>query len=579
MERLANRLSERGLDSEVHADDTPETWRARLRSGRVGHIRTRLRSYVRHPLTSFVRALNPTTRLLIPTTNPFFMPFVMVATKPLHGKSVIALIYDLYPDALEIAGLNPDSIAGQLMAHMNKFTFKHADAVVFIGTKTAAHARARYGEPKHWKVIETGADADELSPDNNDGPPQSSLEAWCRERTVFSYIGNMGMAHDWETLRDAVPILFQQLPPDAHLGILIASLGPRVDALKEAWKELPRESIRFVDPLSDDEWSRILCCSDASFVTLTHAARMTCIPSKALSALCAGSALLIVAPKESDVASLADLGVGEQVSPGDSHALARSMRKMVTDHVYLRELRQKARAYAESKFDIRELAKGWERLIADVERKPRTHTSYLRAKRTLDIIFATSGILVTTPIWIPTALAIRATMGSPVLFRQPRPGKDGAIFELAKFRTMRAAKPHETGPDHDGNRITHLGQFLRSTSIDELPTLWNVLRGDMSLVGPRPLLVRYLERYSTEQARRHEVPPGVTGWAQVHGRNAISWEEKFERDVWYVDHRSLALDLWILLQTVGKVLNRDDISQTEHATMPEFTGSTQGGSQ
>jgi lipopolysaccharide/colanic/teichoic acid biosynthesis glycosyltransferase len=163
-------------------------------------------------------------------------------------------------------------------------------------------------------------------------------------------------------------------------------------------------------------------------------------------------------------------------------------------------------------------------------------------------------------------------MGSPVLFRQRRPGLHGEPFELLKFRTMKVAKSGE-GVESDGARLTTIGRTLRSLSLDELPTLWNVLRGDMSLVGPRPLLMEYLSLYNSEQARRHDVPPGITGWAQVNGRNAIDWEEKFELDVWYVDNWSLRLDLSILLQTVAAVLLRRGISADGHSTMPVFRGS------
>jgi lipopolysaccharide/colanic/teichoic acid biosynthesis glycosyltransferase len=170
------------------------------------------------------------------------------------------------------------------------------------------------------------------------------------------------------------------------------------------------------------------------------------------------------------------------------------------------------------------------------------------------------------------AVAIRVRMGSPVLFRQDRPGLQGRPFRLAKFRTMRAAAGPTGRPLPDGERLTALGRFLRASSLDELPQLWNVLAGDLSLVGPRPLLMQYLARYSPEQARRHEVRPGITGWAQVNGRNALSWEEKFALDVWYVDHWSLALDLRILALTALQVLRRSGISREGYATMPEFMG-------
>jgi lipopolysaccharide/colanic/teichoic acid biosynthesis glycosyltransferase len=172
-----------------------------------------------------------------------------------------------------------------------------------------------------------------------------------------------------------------------------------------------------------------------------------------------------------------------------------------------------------------------------------------------------------------TALAIRFTMRGPVFFRQMRPGRGGKTFQLVKFRTMLDAWDADGEPLPDEQRLTPLGKFLRATSLDELPQLWNVLRGDMSLVGPRPLLVEYLPRYSAEQARRHEVLPGITGWAQVNGRNALGWEERFQLDVWYVDHWSLALDTRILALTILRVVQRQGISHEGDATMFKFLGS------
>ena len=173
------------------------------------------------------------------------------------------------------------------------------------------------------------------------------------------------------------------------------------------------------------------------------------------------------------------------------------------------------------------------------------------------------------------ALLVRLKLGSPIFFRQQRPGLRGKPFTMYKFRTMRDVVDARGQPLPDGERLTRLGRFLRSSSLDELPELFNVLRGDMSLVGPRPLLMEYLSRYSPEQARRHEVKPGITGWAQINGRNAISWEKKFKLDVWYVDNRSFWLDLKILLMTVQKVFRREGISAVGEATMPRFEGEAQ----
>lgn len=193
-------------------------------------------------------------------------------------------------------------------------------------------------------------------------------------------------------------------------------------------------------------------------------------------------------------------------------------------------------------------------------------------KRLFDIGVALLALALLAPIMATVALLVRWRLGSPVLFRQTRPGRHGRPFEMVKFRTMRDAFDRDGTPLPDAARLTTLGKRLRATSLDELPELWNVLKGDMSLVGPRPLLMEYLPLYTPRQARRHEVRPGVTGWAQVNGRNALSWEQKFELDVWYVDNRSLWLDLRILLLTVRKVLVREGIAHDGDVAMPRFRG-------
>ncbi|MEO6527848.1 MAG: sugar transferase [Gemmatimonadaceae bacterium] len=193
-------------------------------------------------------------------------------------------------------------------------------------------------------------------------------------------------------------------------------------------------------------------------------------------------------------------------------------------------------------------------------------------KRALDLLL----VIATMPIWLPiglvVALAVRLSLGSPVLFKQVRPGRDARPFQLVKFRTMRHEADSSGAVTPDAVRLTPFGRALRATSLDELPELWNVLHGEMSLVGPRPLLMEYLPLYSNEQARRHAVPPGITGWAQINGRNALDWNDRFALDLWYVDNRSLWLDLKIIVLTVSRVLRRDGISAAGEATMPKFTG-------
>ena len=193
-------------------------------------------------------------------------------------------------------------------------------------------------------------------------------------------------------------------------------------------------------------------------------------------------------------------------------------------------------------------------------------------KRLFDITVATAALVALSPVYTITAYKVKKNLGSPVLFRQTRPGLHGKPFEMIKFRTMKDATDKEGNALPDSERLTEFGKKLRASSLDELPELWNVLKGDMSLVGPRPLLMEYLPLYNAEQAKRHNVRPGVTGYAQVNGRNSLSWEDKFKLDTWYVEHQSLWLDMKILLKTVKKVIIKDGISAEGEATMTKFTG-------
>ena len=221
----------------------------------------------------------------------------------------------------------------------------------------------------------------------------------------------------------------------------------------------------------------------------------------------------------------------------------------------------------------------------------RSHTAYDLLKRVADVVVSAVLLVVLSPVFAVVALLVRVKLGSPVIFRQQRPGKDGRLFALYKFRTMLDAPPDasvvgsgdaapapiaaDAAVATDAARLTPFGRRLRSTSLDELPELVNVLKGDMSIVGPRPLLPEYLDRYNSEQARRHEVRPGITGWAQVNGRNAVSWDERFKMDVWYVDHRSFALDARISFMTVSAVLSREGVSAPGAETMRPFEGTAQ----
>ena len=193
-------------------------------------------------------------------------------------------------------------------------------------------------------------------------------------------------------------------------------------------------------------------------------------------------------------------------------------------------------------------------------------------KRTIDILLSSIGLILLSPIFLLLIIISLFLLGRPVFFLQARPGRNEKIFQMIKFRTMKSAYDESGSPLPDSQRLTKYGGFLRATSLDELPELWNVLKGDMSLIGPRPLLEEYLPLYTPEQRRRHDVRPGITGWAQINGRNAISWEEKFELDLWYIDHQSFTLDLKIILLTIRKVLFRENINASDSVTMEKFKG-------
>jgi lipopolysaccharide/colanic/teichoic acid biosynthesis glycosyltransferase len=298
--------------------------------------------------------------------------------------------------------------------------------------------------------------------------------------------------------------------------------------------------------------------------------------------MAAGSAIVAVGPPGSDPTRTVNrYRCGLAVMPGDAKGLAQALVVLASDPEQLATYRDNARRAAMEDFDLRELARRWHHLVDEVCRRGgdgltapdgRPRRGYEGVKRLLDVVTSAVGLVVLAPLLGVAAAGIRLTMGSPVLFRQGRAGLGGKTFTLLKFRTMRPPRAGEDGPGYDAARLTRLGRWLRATSIDELPTLWNVLRGDMSLVGPRPLFVKYVDRYTRQQARRHEVKPGITGWAQINGRNALNWEEKFALDVEYVEHRSLGWDLAILARTLWKVVRAEGISQQDHATMPEFVG-------
>jgi sugar transferase EpsL len=271
-------------------------------------------------------------------------------------------------------------------------------------------------------------------------------------------------------------------------------------------------------------------------------------------------------------------GVGVAVPPHDPVAFADALVRIADDRAATTEMGSKGRNFAEREFLQTTLTQRCVSVIesAAIVRPSEKMSSYRRwGKRALDLLMLLAASSFALPVAIVVALVVRLKMGSPVVFRQVRPGYKAKPFTLLKFRTMNSQRDERGCLLPDEKRLTKLGELLRRYSLDEIPQFWNVLRGEMSFVGPRPLLMEYLDRYTPEQARRHEVKPGITGWAQVNGRNAITWEQKFTLDEWYVDHGTAGLDMKILVKTIWRTLTSHGIKQQGHATAEEFRGSIQ----
>lgn len=583
LERMTRRMSGIGLDAKLCAALTPEAWRGLFRRGRGGRLFARALTFGAYPFEALASACLASLKakplekpILVATTNPFFLPHFLVATKALHRCGVVALMYDMYPDALEAAGVDKKWLS-KLMTAANRWMLSRADGVVYLGEMMQASSEARYGaNPKTW-VIPNGADPEEFSESRVHADAlDADLRAWMDGRVIFSYVGNMGLMHDVETLERAVPALLSREGVDrSRIGFVIAASGPGEARLREAWTGLD-DCVRFVGPQKDDAWAALLYRTDVALATLTEKAHATSAPSKIYSALAANCVPLVVAPDNSDLAALV-CTCGDVVAPGDVDGLVAAMARLTDVITEAGEAAKTCKTrvlQALCANDIDAVGELWTSCfesIVDSLAKPWGTAIYHAAKRAFDVAAVSAGLALVWPLMALTAIGVRVNLGSPVLFRQQRPGLDGKPFELLKFRSM-ANAPAGTDASHDGERLSEFGKKIRALSLDELPTLLNVLKGDMSLVGPRPLLMSYLERYDSEQIRRQWAKPGVTGWAQVNGRNALSWEEKFKYDVWYVDHASASLDLKILLLTVWTVLRRSGIQHAGSATMPEFMG-------
>jgi lipopolysaccharide/colanic/teichoic acid biosynthesis glycosyltransferase len=384
-----------------------------------------------------------------------------------------------------------------------------------------------------------------------------------------TYAGALGVANDIPTILRSADCL----RADATIHFLLVGDGKERIALERQSKELDLPNVTFVQALPKSRMPEILAASDVCVATLKNIEMFrTTYPNKVFDYMAAGRPVALAIDGVIRQV-IEESGGGAFVPPGSHEKLAELIKYWSTHRDEARIAGRAGRDYVVVHLNRHEQAKKFTQLLETTSKK---RSFYERSgKRLFDFVVALIILTLASPIILILSILVRLSIGSPVIFRQVRPGLNATPFMIYKLRTMSdPANPENPSPDSE--RLRPFGRFLRSTSLDELPELVNVLKGEMSLVGPRPLLMQYLPLYTPEQARRHHAKPGLTGWAQVNGRNAISWEEKFALDVWYVEHQSLALDLKIILRTFAQVLRGVGISQPGHATTPQFTGGKSG---
>jgi lipopolysaccharide/colanic/teichoic acid biosynthesis glycosyltransferase len=475
---------------------------------------------------------------------------------------VVYDIQDMWPDTLRATGMLNNEGALGIVASVCQWVYKRVDhiAVLSPGFKKLLVQR---GVPQaKIDVIYNWADEASLT------APQGQLPAAfpSAEKFRILFAGNMGKAQALDAVLNAALLLQQH---ESRVCFVLLGGGVEVSRLVKQAAELRLSNVVFLPPVPMAEVGTLLNAADALLVHLRKDPLFEItIPSKTQAYMAAGKPLLMAV--DGDAANLVrESGAGVVAASEDPQLLAASAEALAAmAPEALAQMGAKAQRHYR---DHLSLQIGVQRFGVLFSRLSARRTFVM--KRAFDVFLAAVALLLFAIPLVLLTWQVSRKLGKPVFFRQVRPGRGGRPFEMVKFRTMTDARDASGQLFPDAERLTPFGRFLRSSSLDELPELWNVLKGEMSLVGPRPLLTEYMPLYSAEQARRHDVRPGITGWAQVNGRNALSWEEKFKLDVWYVDNRTLWLDIKILWLTVRKVLVRDGISAAGEATMPRFTGS------
>jgi lipopolysaccharide/colanic/teichoic acid biosynthesis glycosyltransferase len=472
-------------------------------------------------------------------------------------------IQDMWPDTLAASGMLVNRSILRFVGILCRWVYHRADRIVVQspGFKRTLIERGVRGE----KVELIYNWANEMQTEPARGSDLSAFGLTGRFNIV--YAGTIGPAQALDTILRAAKLIEGAEP---RVQFVLVGDGIEVVRLRALATEIGSRSVRILPRMPQAEIGNLLAAADVLLVHLKDEPlfRIT-VPSKTQLYLAMGKPILMAA--RGDAAELVvKAGAGLAIEPQDASALANAVLDLAGRPVQeLAEMGARGRTFYETELSA---AVGVRRTLAILDDAIAAHHRRSPFKRFFDVVVAAVALVTLSPLMLITGTVLWCNFGFPVLFRQTRAGLNGEPFCLYKFRTMTDARDVTGHLLPDAERLTPLSRVVRRLSFDELPQLWNVLRGDMSLVGPRPLLMDYLDRYTREQARRHDLRPGITGWAQINGRNAISWQQKLDLDVWYVKNRSFALDVKVLMITLVQVFRRQGISATGHETMPEFRG-------
>lgn len=517
-------------------------------------------------LRSIGLAMGRNYDLLFATTTPLTAGIPGIFARWLRGKPFVFEVRDLWPELPRAMGVISNPLILMLMSALEWASYRSAHRLIGLSPGIVDGIAKRGVDPDKIELVPNGCDlalfGEPSTPWRPDRVGKSDLMA------VFT--GTHGVANGLAAVLDGAAELQHRGREDIKL--VLVGQGRLKAELQQSAAGLGLKNVVFHDPVDKTKLSGLMASADIGMQILANvpAFYFGTSPNKFFDYIAAGLPVLNNYP-----GWLAEIiereGCGLVVPAQDAAAFADALEQVADNRELLEEMGARGRVLAEARFDRQDLSCQWAQWLELAAEQPLASTGCV--KRLMDVLVAGVALVLLSPVLLLLAWLIRRNLGSPVLFSQARPGLNGKPFRMIKFRTMRDAVDSKGNLLPDDERMTLFGSKLRSASLDELPELWNVLKGEMSLVGPRPLLMEYLPLYSTEQARRHDVRPGITGWAQVNGRNAISWEQKFKLDVWYVDNRSVWLDLKILWLTVANVCKREGISQSGHVTAEKFTGS------